>query len=814
MPPLRNVTLELSLKPFADPSEPAVRAVVSRLLDQWAPLYRDAAQLSFLLWIGDGSEILDYRKRLDETFEWGCWIGTANPYRQWPGDPESRCPHSQGTRYIPNPPVFTFGWLKQLTATLKELGAARIGKPIRVGATFDPGPEFARSSFKYERHREILGTMWHGTFTYCYAVLDGDTREYAGYPNGIPAGTTIGAFLGRQVRHFAADLGFDYLWLSNGFGFGTETWVGRGATFDAQRFMPEKAAEIRPRLLSFWQEFRRECPDLPLEVRGTNQSTGVDLASDALPLAEIYRGKFNLVAPPNSPWAAINGDFGLELAGWMSHIAELPDPGRGFPFRFYTHDPWWLNSPWLDRYERQPHDIYLPLAVSRIDARGEIETPDSILFLTVDDSLGRMPDAVPDEVIPHIKAARRTGPDAAGPLVWVYPFDEYHEWTFGAAPRPDEVFFGDRFMRSAINHGFPLNTVMSTTSFSAASRVRPETWRNAVLVSPVPDAGTRWSNLLFEHVQQGGSVLLYGPTAHADDAWRNALNLEPASPLEGRFELEARGLNTAFEREWRDVPREFHHDPLMSGGGLAESPGPKGDADLLSVLARQGEHTRALAVARRCPGGRGGVFAWVRGSEVSDPSLHDAEHRPEPVKSGFPVASLMRAALGAVGYTAAFAPPESGLLSPVLTVSRHRNSFFFSGYMPNTRVELALEFPRGAPLFNNADAVIANGCAQYRLPRAWRHECRVFIRQTSGAVSAHEVLAGVPGVNGRLHVRGLQAAEVAFYPDPAHVDSVQMLRDPVYPYFQGEFLRPRREADGQGVALVAENVTGELLISW
>ena len=30
---------------------------------------------------------------------------------------------------------------------------------------------------------------------------------------------------------------------------------------------------------------------------------------------------------PNSPWAALNGDFGLELIGWMSHIAELPgDP--------------------------------------------------------------------------------------------------------------------------------------------------------------------------------------------------------------------------------------------------------------------------------------------------------------------------------------------------------------------------------------------------------------------------------------------------------------------------------------------------------
>ena len=121
---------------------------------------------------------------------------------------------------------------------------------------------------------------------------------------------------------------------------------------------------------------------------------GIDLASNALPLADIYAGGFDMEPPPNSPWAAINGDFGLELAGYMSRIAELP-AGKGYPFRFYVHDPWWLNSPWLDRYGREPHDIYLPLAVGRVNAAGRVETPRSIALLTIDDSYGRMPEKCP-----------------------------------------------------------------------------------------------------------------------------------------------------------------------------------------------------------------------------------------------------------------------------------------------------------------------------------------------------------------------------------------------------------------------------------
>ena len=112
----------------------------------------------------------------------------------------------------------------------------------------------------------------------------------------------------------------------------------------------------------------------------------------------------------------------------MSHIAETPS--EGYLFRYYTHDPWWINSPWFDRYNRQPHDIYLPLSVARLDENLRVMQPYGINFLTADDSFGNLPRRCPVEVIPHLLDAYSHYPDSAGPVTWVYPFEQYHKIGF------------------------------------------------------------------------------------------------------------------------------------------------------------------------------------------------------------------------------------------------------------------------------------------------------------------------------------------------------------------------------------------------
>lgn len=228
MESLKSITLEVSLKPFKS-LEPADReAVCRRMFGQWSPLLANADRIQVLLWTSDGSEILEYDLDPDKEVEWAKYIGGANPRERWDPavDPDGIGLHTRSYLYTDHPPTLTYRLLRELVGTIKEVGAAMFAKPVAVGTTFDPGPEFAKSSFKYERHNEIChgDTMGRASFVCCYGVLHADSRRYAGFPDGIPEGTPFGTFFGRQCRLFLRDMGFDYVWLSNGFGFGTETW--------------------------------------------------------------------------------------------------------------------------------------------------------------------------------------------------------------------------------------------------------------------------------------------------------------------------------------------------------------------------------------------------------------------------------------------------------------------------------------------------------------------------------------------------------------------------------------------------------------
>lgn len=804
---MKRLILELSLKPFRDHSDAAIRSVCRGILQQWEALSREAEAISFLLWTADGSEILEYSGDKDASVSWAKWVGIANG----PWNDSPKILHGWRWPYCENPPNLTYERIEFIVRTLKEEGLRLTGKPITVGSTFDPGPEFAESDFKYVRHPEIArggDTLGEGKWVNCAATLNGDDRSYAGFPQGIPDGTTLGAFLGRQSQCFLSDLGFDYLWLSNGFGFALAAWNVTGEVFDGEAFDTTGAPRVREAILNFWQEFRKECPHIPIETRGSNLSTGMDLSAHASPLREIYRGGFNLIAPVNSPWACMNGDYGLELIGWLSHIAELPETGV-VPFRFYIHDPWWENSPWLDRHGREPNDIYLPLSVCRIGADGEVTKPGSVALLTIDDSYGRMPDEVPNEITPHIQRGLRDFPDTVGLVTWIYPFDEYHDWTFGEKNRVDEVFFGDWFMRAAVNQGFPLNTVVTTGNFLKARQAKPDLFNESILVCPAPDAGSALAETLIMHLDAGGKVLLYGPLHHTDEKLLALLNIKIGAPISGDLRI---STSLTLDTLGNGVfPEKLRFRELLSGGGLRELYPNDGisNGESLAVVDADGE--RRLFAAS-CSTAGGGRLGWVRGSLSENADKYSMLPFKDDPKECFFSERLLRAILEKFGVVLRFSKPTLDTPDPLILAARVRNGWTFSGFAPSTNVQLKWRLPEGVPVPVGSDVFIEpDGCGTASLSRAWHRECRVFVRQSEpGEVSCLEKTSGAVDVQRRLAVTGLKNATVTYYHDSSENGArIRFQEEPPY-LGLGRDIPSGEPVPG---CTVAHGVTGTLIIS-
>ena len=505
----RSVTLEMSLKPFQQTDSASIEQVCRQVFEQWHPLIKNREVISIMLWVGDGSEMIDYTGDLDKEFEWAYYVGTANLPDADPSAPETSL-HERRQLYTENPPKITYGILKQIISAIKAEGQRRYPKVrIRVGETFDIGPEFAISDFKYHRHLESCrGTGASGFgFVDATALLTADTYPYAAYPEGIPEGLPMGTLLGAQANLFLRDMGFDYLWLSNGMGFCYEPWSEKGKIYDGKQFYPEKLDDTRSKIFLFWKLFRDACPDFPIETRGTNYSVGLDYASDGVPLYDIYNGDFNMTPPPNSPWAAINDDIGIEILGQLTRNCTLP--GKDYMFRYYLHDPWWINSPWYDRYEGNPHDIYLPMSLSRIDENGSTQSPTLFNILSIDNSMGGMPDACVNEPLPHILKAEKDAPDEAAPVVLVYPMREYTTTYDGNLLK--EMYFGDRFLRDALNKGFPMASVVSADNFLKHSKEdKTSIYRKSVLVVPAAFENQAAHQALAAFAKSGGNVIVYG----------------------------------------------------------------------------------------------------------------------------------------------------------------------------------------------------------------------------------------------------------------------------------------------------------------
>ena len=796
---LGRVCLELSLKPFRKLDDEYIYSVCYKLFDEWRGLIRHATSCAIMLWTSDGSEILSYSGNTDDEFEWCRYIGMGNPNEKNPAAKgmDVNNLHVKPVLYMENPPKMRYTDLKRIIAALKKVGKEMYGLDVKIGETFDPGPEFAYSEFKEIRHPEIskdAKIMTH-FWVYCASYLRADNYKYAAYPNGIPEGTHFGEFWGKQFMKLAADVGFDYIWLSNGFGYSLASWNWLGELFDGERFNYENAQNVRKSINEFWINFTREVKDIVIEARGSNLSTGMDISAHGCPIDDIY--KYNIIAPPNSPWAALNFRFGLELAGYMSHMAHLPD--NGYLFRYYTHDPWWINSPWFDRYGRSPHDIYLPLSLTRMDKNGQVTPPIGINLLSADDSFGEIPYKCPNEVIPHILEAYEHYGDSPGTVTWIYPFSYYCNIGLKES-KIDRIIMDDWLIENAIDNGLPLNTVVSDDNFYNSDK---NVYKNTVMMTCVPEAGSNLEKSILDGMAAGLKFILFGDTSNASDMFKSIIGVSHGERISEEFILDKYILPDTYENT---APSQIlFHDDIVSSGGISEiSNGADDVSVIVSLKHKSTDEHRIYSTFNKNKN-----IAWIRGSfphkrsKSSLPALRS-------FKEYFNPSVLFRSMLKLFGVNIAFNMYDCDDKLPIILNSRRDNAVYFNVFSKDTTITADLSYSDGAPAITDTEFFLENNTARYTMPKWWHKECRTFIRQAQKSKITVQTVTidDCMFVDHRIVITGLKEAAVTFN---APCDNDVILRANAPWIWHGTNIKYQVQ---NGCKYTTEPITGSLAIGW
>ena len=815
----RRTVLELSLKPFRSTEEEAIQETCGELMKVWEKLVERSEALGLLLWVADGSEILEWNGDLQQPLEWGRYIGFCNidamPDLYYPGWYQDR----PGEPFCADTPEFSYGHLKLIVESLRAAAAERFGLDATIGATIDPGPEFAYSKFKYLWHPECLFEQTEGEmlapmhFVSTQSVLGGDKRKYGGFPDGIPDGTSFGTFLGRQYGSFSRSLGFDYFWLSNGFGYSHFAWTPTGELLKHGEWRPEQAETERQKTLRFWRDFRAECPDVPLEVRGTNFSMGMDISTDGASHADIVEvGKLD-VMPPNLP--VLQADLlADDIVTYLTRQAK--GPTKRIIYRTYLNDPWFENNPWFTIYNREPLETYTAVSTCRMNEDGSVDPPTDFHILTVDTELGELWQHEANEVIPHYLRALAERADAAGPLVWVWPFDEYHAVLRESPELLPHIFHHDHYIMRATDGGLPLLTVCASDCF--VSLARAGRLPDSIFLAPAPLGDWAYAEALLDHVRSGGRVILYGALDHAPAALLEALGVSlDESPIEGNLIADCRLSLDPFEEAEPGEPHPLRHRAVTSGGGLREVCG-EDDADV-RVWVEQGPERRAYCVHRTGTEWGGGHLAWIRGTvpyglNQSDPLFRVDKDSPTEIQR---TQDWLRRLVAELGLDI-LQPRRGENAEPVrLFIKRHKGAWYFVGSKPDTSVHARIRTPDGAPAFTEYNTPVIDGYGEEHFGKTIYNEVRFFVRMGDGTVKVH-ALAHSPGQERCLALQGCQDATVTIYPDP------EALRDGRVMVLESQWtdcglegasipMVPHRRDDERG-CLIVENHTGPIFVKW
>lgn len=225
----------LTPKIFADFENPLPEA--KKFFDHYEACFKNADQIVLNFCTGNGDHILNYagKEHWQNEFDWArynCYQGPDDASRlkhnlAWlqkcrEGGERSDNPYLAGPAFILSNQTMNYQKLARIYAALRE-EAERRKLPFKLLEYFEPGPEFCECIWKTLRHPEASQGKVAAGEVEVLGVIDvcaelyADSEKYAGYPQGIPAGTNAGDFVANQCDHFTRDFGLDGIFLGNQF---------------------------------------------------------------------------------------------------------------------------------------------------------------------------------------------------------------------------------------------------------------------------------------------------------------------------------------------------------------------------------------------------------------------------------------------------------------------------------------------------------------------------------------------------------------------------------------------------------------------
>lgn len=110
---------------------------------------------------------------------------------------------------------WTYAQLRALVTALREEGNRRLGRGDYQVGTYALGWRSLYETYEtpfYQRHSEAYNPWW---FAWTH-TLSADSYTYGAYPGGIPAGTPVSTFFGRQLASLSQAIGTDVFELRDG----------------------------------------------------------------------------------------------------------------------------------------------------------------------------------------------------------------------------------------------------------------------------------------------------------------------------------------------------------------------------------------------------------------------------------------------------------------------------------------------------------------------------------------------------------------------------------------------------------------------